>query len=61
MARNVRYVHKHGNSLVVAVPVRLRRLLQLEPGTPILWSNPEKGVLAIRNIKKQMELIHREG
>jgi len=60
LARNIRYVHKHGNSLVVAVPVRLRKLLQLEPGTPIFWSNPEKGVLQIRNVKKQMELVGRE-
>lgn len=61
MARNVRYVHKHGNSLVVAVPIRLRRALKLEPGTPILWSMPEPGLLQFRNISREMKKIEAGG
>lgn len=60
VARNVRWCQQHGNSLVVAIPPYFRRLLKLGKGVPVLWTNPERGKIAIQNVQVQMDKVGRE-
>ncbi len=57
MARDVRWVQKHGHSLVVAIPPRFRKLLRLEAGVAVLWTMPERGKIAIQNVQAHMDKV----